>query len=84
MGAETLIHQLEANIHRLGDSKKALEEQLAKSKEEMRAMYTINKELQTQIDDLNEQLRLRELQPTVKREPEQEEFHVQTQQRIKG
>ncbi len=46
MNPETLFVQLEANIRRLGEQKKQLEETIAKQKGELSSLYTINKELQ--------------------------------------
>ena len=82
MNQETLFVQLEANIRRLGESKQLLEDTLAKQKGELASLYTINKELQAQIDDLTEKLQHRNSPQILDQEHDQEVFKVKTQQRI--
>ncbi|MEY4329791.1 MAG: hypothetical protein RL609_539 [Bacteroidota bacterium] len=82
MNQETLFVQLEANIRRLGESKQLLEDTLAKQKGELASLYTINKELQAQIDDLTEKLQHRNPPQILDQEPDQDIFKVKTQQRI--
>ncbi|MBM3428818.1 MAG: hypothetical protein FJX95_08555 [Bacteroidetes bacterium] len=82
MNQETLFVQLEANIRRLGESKQLLEDTLAKQKGELASLYSINKELQVQIDDLTEKLQNRNTPQILDQEPDQEVFKVKTQQRI--
>lgn len=68
MSQETLIAQITANIHRLGESKRELENMIEKQKSELSSLYTINKEMQKQIDDLTEQLQHPSTTPTVNAE----------------
>lgn len=82
MNQETLFVQLEANIRRLGESKQLLEDTMAKQKGELASLYTINKELQAQIDDLTEKLQHSNPTQILDQEPDQEVFKVKTQQRI--
>ena len=82
MNQETLFVQLEANIRRLGENKRLLEDTVAKQKGELASLYTINKELQAQIDDLTEKLQHRNPPQVLENEPDQEVFKVKTQQRI--
>lgn len=82
MNPETLFVQLEANIRRLGEQKRQLEETIAKQKGELSSLYTINKELQGQIDDLRESLDHVNNRPVLNQEKDLEPFKAQTQQRI--
>ncbi len=82
MNQETLFVQLEANIRRLGENKQLLEDTLAKQKSELASLYTINKELQAQIDDLTEKLQLSHPTQILNNESNQDQFKVKTQQRI--
>ena len=54
----------------------------AKQKGELSSLYTINKELQGQIDDLRESLEHVNNRPVLNQEKDLEPFKAQTQQRI--
>jgi predicted RNase H-like nuclease (RuvC/YqgF family) len=81
MSQETLIAQITANIHRLGESKRELEATIERQKSELSSLYTINKEMQRQIDDLTEQLQHPLTTPTVDVQPPVSQTEG-TQQRI--
>lgn len=76
-----ILARIEAKINQLGELRRGLGDQLGKAREEVTALYKINKELQRQIDELTERNRELEqsgsLQPVV-----QEDFRYATRQRI--
>ncbi|MFN5621944.1 MAG: hypothetical protein ACK478_11630 [Flavobacteriales bacterium] len=53
---ELLIARIEAKITQLGESKRHLEQQVNRLREENASMHLINKELQQQVDELNMKL----------------------------
>lgn len=75
------LARLETKIIRVGEAKRDLETQLQKLRDELASLYKINRELQTQVDELTEKNReleqARSLQPAV-----QEDFRHATKQRI--
>jgi predicted RNase H-like nuclease (RuvC/YqgF family) len=81
MSQETLIAQITANIHRLGESKRELEATIERQKSELSSLYTINKEMQKQIDDLTDQLQHPSTTPAVNVNPTVSQTEG-TQQRI--
>jgi predicted RNase H-like nuclease (RuvC/YqgF family) len=50
---ELLIARIEAKITQLGESKRHLEQQVTRLREENASMHLINKELQQQVEELN-------------------------------
>jgi len=50
---ELLIERIQAKIVKLGEAKLSLEQQVQRLREENEAMHRINKELQQQVDELN-------------------------------
>ena len=50
---ELLIARIEAKITQLGESKRNLEQQVTRLREENASMHLINKELQQQVDELS-------------------------------
>lgn len=76
-----ILNRISEKISRLGEAKLELENQLARMREECDSLYRINKELQTQIDDLtlkNQTLNISGSQNT----PEHEPLRQVTRQRI--
>jgi len=53
---ELLIARIEAKITQLGEAKRNLEQQTVRLREENASMHLINKELQSQVDELNMKL----------------------------
>lgn len=51
---ELLIERIQAKITALGEAKLGLQQQVQRLREENEAMHRINKELQQQVDELNE------------------------------
>ena len=81
MNPETVIAQITANIHRLGEAKKELEATIEKQRSELSSLYAINKEMQKQIDDLQENLIQQSNTPFMEAQRPDENL-VQSQQRI--
>jgi FtsZ-binding cell division protein ZapB len=50
---ELLIERIQAKIVTLGEAKLSLQQQVHRLREENEAMHRINKELQQQVDELN-------------------------------
>jgi len=50
---ELLIERIQAKIVTLGEAKLSLQQQVQRLREENEAMHRINKELQQQVDELN-------------------------------
>lgn len=76
-----ILARIESKIALLGEAKRELEAQAARLREENASLYRINKELQTQIDDLTE--KNRELETTRSLQVEApEDFRAVTRQRI--
>jgi len=76
-----ILARIEAKINRLSEIRRGQDELLRKAREEVTALYKINKELQKQVDDLTEHNR--ELEQTGSLQPVmQEDFRYATRQRI--
>jgi hypothetical protein len=81
MDQKEILQRIDEKIQRLGDSKRELEVQLTRTREEMASLYKINKELLIQVEELNE--RNRELENSRSLQPvAQEDFRAATKQRI--
>jgi predicted RNase H-like nuclease (RuvC/YqgF family) len=52
MDQNIILQRIEAKIAKLGESKRQLENQLGRLREENEAMHRINKELQAQLDEM--------------------------------
>jgi hypothetical protein len=52
MANNIILERIHAKIELLGESKRQLEQQLQRLREENEAMHRINKELQAQLDEL--------------------------------
>lgn len=78
-----ILERIAAKIAQLGDAKQQLEQQVLRLREESASMHLINKELQSQVDELleknNEMVNARSLLAS----PD-EEFRGATRQRING
>ncbi len=81
MSQETVIAQITANIHRLGEAKKELEATIEKQRSELSSLYAINKEMQQQINDLQENL-LHQTNTPIMEVERTDDKAVQSQQRI--
>jgi uncharacterized protein (DUF3084 family) len=81
MDQKDILIRIEEKIARLGESKRDLEMQLTRVKEEMASLYKINKELLAQVEELTD--RNKELENSHSLQPvAQEDFRVATRQRI--
>lgn len=77
---EVLV-RLEEKIVKLGESRRELKLQLARTKEENDSLYRINKELLNQVNELTEKNRELENTRSLQVVP-QEDFRAATRQRI--
>jgi predicted nuclease with TOPRIM domain len=81
MDSNIILQRITEKIQELGASKRSLEGQLSRLREENEAMHRINKELQAQLDEMisknSEMVKSNSLQAT----PE-EDFRGATRQRI--
>jgi FtsZ-binding cell division protein ZapB len=55
---ELLIGRIQAKIVTLGEAKLSLEQQVQRLREENEAMHRVNKELQQQVDELNNRVNI--------------------------
>ncbi len=53
---ELLIARIQSKITQLGEVKRSLEQQIERLRDENTSMHLINKELQHQVDELNQKL----------------------------
>jgi uncharacterized coiled-coil DUF342 family protein len=81
MEHKDLLISIEEKIVRLGESRRELQQQLARLKDENDSLYRINKELLSQVNELTEKNRELENTRSLHVAP-QEEFRVATKQRI--
>jgi FtsZ-binding cell division protein ZapB len=81
MNHQEILHRIENKISQLGETKRQLEAQVTRLKEENASLYKINGELLGRVEELAE--KNKELENTTSFKPAvQEDFRVATKQRI--
>jgi predicted nucleic acid-binding Zn-ribbon protein len=81
MDQNIILQRIEAKIAQLGESKRQLENQLSRLREENEAMHRINKELQAQLDEMIQNSTEMVKTSSLNAQPD-EDFRGATRQRI--
>ncbi len=81
MEHKEILIRIEEKVLHLGETKRGLEQQISRLKEEMTSLYKINKELLLTVEELNE--KNRELESNQSLQPAaQEDFRASAKLRI--